>query len=176
MPPKLKGLQHIGLKVRDIEVSLRFYTEILGFRVNEHIRYDKPRGQRAAQNFITCTDMHHVINLTQNALAASSKDEPGVVRLTARRLGSSVVLEVSDEGQGISKEDQKRMFELFFSTRKGGTGLGLAIVKRIAKDHGAGLVVESEPGAGTTVRLTLASAGAREGVVEHPGTALVTTS
>ncbi len=67
MPPKLKGLQHIGLKVRDIEVSLRFYTEILGFRTNERIRYAKPRGQRAAQNFITCTDMHHVINLTQNA-------------------------------------------------------------------------------------------------------------
>ena len=116
-----------------------------------------------------------LINLTQNALAASA-DAPAAVRLVARRQGAGVALEVSDEGQGISKEDQAQMFELFFSTRKGGTGLGLAIAQRIAKAHDAGLEVESEPGAGTTVRLTLKLAEARESAVEHPATPLLTSS
>jgi len=117
-----------------------------------------------------------LINLTHNALAASEGDARPVVRLIARRRGAGVALEVADEGQGISKEDQEKMFELFFSTRKGGTGLGLAIVKRIAKAHGAGLEVESEPGAGTTVRLNLVLAGVPKGVVEHPAAALLTSS
>ena len=64
MPPELKGLQHIGLKVRDIEASLKFYTEVMGFHVNEHLRYDPPRNIYAAQNFISCTGYHHVINLS----------------------------------------------------------------------------------------------------------------
>ena len=100
-----------------------------------------------------------LINLTQNALAASEGAEAAVVRLIARRRGTGVVLEVYDNGQGMSEDDQKRMFDLFYSTRKGGTGLGLAIVKRIAKTHGADLEVESAPGTGTTVRLELPMAG-----------------
>lgn len=67
MPPKLKGLQHIGIRVRDLEKSVAFYTDILCFRTVDRYRYDKPHGQRIANNFITCTDQHHVINLTQNA-------------------------------------------------------------------------------------------------------------
>jgi len=117
-----------------------------------------------------------LINLTQNALAASEGAAPAVVRLIARRRGASVSLEVSDEGQGISPEDRQQMFELFFSTRKGGTGLGLAIVKRIAKAHDADLEVESEPGAGTVVRLSLGLAGAPKDAVEQPRTALLTSS
>jgi catechol 2,3-dioxygenase len=79
MPPELKGLQHIGLKVRDIETSVRFYTDILGFRTNERIRYDTPRGQRTAQNFMTCTGLHHVINLAMNVPEARPDPQPPVV-------------------------------------------------------------------------------------------------
>ncbi len=100
-----------------------------------------------------------LINLTQNALAATEGAHPGLVRLIARRRGPHVVLEVSDNGPGISKDDQKRMFDLFFSTRKGGTGLGLAIVKRIAGAHDAELFVKSVPGSGTTIGLRLPAVG-----------------
>lgn len=79
MPPELKGLQHIGLKVRDIETSVRFYTGILGFRTNERIRYATPRGQRTAQNFMTCTGLHHVINLSMNVPEAQPDPQPPVV-------------------------------------------------------------------------------------------------
>ncbi|MEM7350323.1 MAG: ATP-binding protein [Acidobacteriota bacterium] len=103
-----------------------------------------------------------LINLTQNALAASAESSQALVKLVARRRDDEVELEVIDNGHGISKEDQERMFELFFSTRKGGTGLGLAIVKRIAKTHDAAIEVESAPGEGATVRLRLALASLRQ--------------
>ena len=116
-----------------------------------------------------------LINLMQNALAAAAKAEgkKGAVRLVARRRGASVELEVIDNGQGISRENQEQMFELFFSTRKGGTGLGLAIVSRIAKAHDAEIEVESEPGEGAVVRLRLAAAGRRQAIVEASGEQLM---
>ncbi len=112
-----------------------------------------------------------LLNLTQNALAASEDAGGAVVRLIARRTGAGVALEVSDNGPGIPEQDQQRIFDLFFSTRKGGTGLGLAIVKRIARAHDAELEVYSRPGVGTTMRLLLplaATAQPAERAVIHP--------
>ncbi len=68
MPPELKGLQHIGLKVRNIEASVTFYVDIMGFHTNERLRFDPPRKIYAAQNFISCTGYHHVINLSMLTL------------------------------------------------------------------------------------------------------------
>lgn len=82
MPPELKGLQHIGLKVRDIEASVKFYTEIMGFRTNERLRYNPPRGIYAAQNFITCTGHHHVINLSM--LTPENQPDPAPAPETTR--------------------------------------------------------------------------------------------
>jgi signal transduction histidine kinase len=63
------------------------------------------------------------------------------------------ILEIADTGIGISEERRKKIFDLFYSQRKGGTGLGLAIVQRIAQIHGATVEVESAEGAGTTFRV-----------------------
>ncbi|MEM7582971.1 MAG: ATP-binding protein [Acidobacteriota bacterium] len=109
-----------------------------------------------------------LINLTQNALAAAEGQDTVHVRLVARRQGGYVDLEVIDNGHGISAEDREKMFDLFYSTRKGGTGLGLAIVSRIAKAHDAEIEVESEPGTGTTMRLRLAAAVAPRIAFERP--------
>ncbi len=101
-----------------------------------------------------------LINLTHNALAASEDSADAVVRLISRRAGSDVAFEVCDNGPGIPEEDQQRIFDLFYSTRKGGTGLGLAIVKRIARAHDIDLEVDSRPGAGTTMRLLIPTSAA----------------
>jgi signal transduction histidine kinase len=111
-----------------------------------------------------------LLNLAQNAFAAT--EETGrrpVLELSAVRHGSTVELSVKDNGVGIPPEERERVFEIFYSTRKGGTGLGLAVVDRIARGHGGRVKVESEPGAGTTVTVELpAAAEQAHRTVESP--------
>jgi signal transduction histidine kinase len=100
-----------------------------------------------------------LLNLAHNALAATEgSGRPPVVRLTAERRGAAAVLAVEDNGVGIPPAELDRVFDLFYSTRKGGTGLGLAIVDRIAKNHGGRVEAASEPGRGTTFSVVLPDA------------------
>ncbi len=98
-------------------------------------------------------------NLLDNAVKFSP--ENGQIYLRATRLGSDMVLSVTDNGLGISKEHLPRIFERFYRADKarsrelGGTGLGLAIVKHIAQLHGGRVEAESELGCGTTIRVVL---------------------
>jgi CheY-like chemotaxis protein len=74
--------------------------------------------------------------------------------------GGRVTLEIADTGVGMSDEVRSRIFHPFYSTKgPRGTGLGLSIAYGIASRHGGELEVESRPGRGTTMRLTLPAAG-----------------
>ena len=100
--------------------------------------------------------MRVVGNLVDNAIKYSTLGGKVSVRL-ARRYGH-VVLEVSDNGPGIPKEDQKHIFETFYrgKTHSGeGTGLGLALVHAIVTSYGGSVTLESKPDAGTTFKVTL---------------------
>jgi two-component system phosphate regulon sensor histidine kinase PhoR len=98
-------------------------------------------------------------NLLENAVKYSR--ENGEIRLQAERCGPEIVISVSDNGIGISRDDLPRIFERFYRADKArsrefdGTGLGLSIVKHIAQLHGGRVEAESEPGKGTTVRVLL---------------------
>ena len=82
-----------------------------------------------------------LVNLLDNAVAAATSvnlngEQPRVAVSTAIELASGVVtLEVADNGPGIEPRLRPRVFEPYFSTKKGGTGLGLAIVATIVSDH-----------------------------------------
>jgi signal transduction histidine kinase len=71
--------------------------------------------------------------------------------------GSYALLEVSDTGRGMDDVTSARIFDPFFTTKLAGRGLGLAAVFGIAHQLGAGLLVESEPGQGTRMRILLAA-------------------
>jgi signal transduction histidine kinase len=97
-----------------------------------------------------------LLNLLQNALAATEgTGRPPRVVLRSRRNGPAVTLEVEDNGAGIAAEDRARVFELFFSTRKGGTGLGLAIAERIVTAHGGTIGFEPGSAYGTCFTISL---------------------
>jgi two-component system nitrogen regulation sensor histidine kinase NtrY len=82
-----------------------------------------------------------LVNLIDNAVAAASNikqngEPPRVTLATALEASSGVVtVEVADNGPGIDQRLRARVFEPYFSTKKGGTGLGLAIVATIVSDH-----------------------------------------
>jgi signal transduction histidine kinase len=104
-----------------------------------------------------------LLNLAQNAFAAA--EEAGrapVLKLAAYRQGSTVCLEMGDNGAGMTREEQAQIFDLFYSNRKGGTGLGLAIVDRIVRAHGGHINVRSVKGVGTSVIVELPAAGTPE--------------
>ena len=103
-----------------------------------------------------------LLNLTQNSLAATEHCDQPIIQLAARQQHGEALIEVIDNGQGIPPDELEKIFDLFYSTRKGGTGLGLAIVQRIAKAHSAKVEIDSAVGEGTTVRLRLPLAEGRE--------------
>jgi signal transduction histidine kinase len=95
-----------------------------------------------------------VMNLLVNAHQVLGSG--GAVRLSSRA-GSSgeVVVEVEDDGPGMSDEKKEKVFEVFYSSRQGGTGLGLPIARQIVERHGGTIEVESTVGVGTTFRIHL---------------------
>ena len=113
-----------------------------------------------------------LMNLIQNALAAGlDTGRRPEVRLVVEERGDLVAISVKDNGPGISPAEQRKIFDLFYSTRKGGTGLGLAIAQRIARAHGTELAVSSAEGFGTTLRLELPLAGHAVATKAGEGTA-----
>jgi signal transduction histidine kinase len=102
-----------------------------------------------------------LINLIQNA--AENIVRNGLITLRVRQETTNfpagahpaVVLQVADTGKGIPPEVQKRLFDPFFSTKKGGTGLGLAIAARIVEKHGGLLRYQTELQRGTQFEIVL---------------------
>jgi signal transduction histidine kinase len=93
--------------------------------------------------------------------------EGGALALEARVTEGSWSVTVADEGRGMGREEQDRLFTPFAHTVPGGTGLGLAIVYRIVEEHGGRIRVKSAPGEGTAITLSLPLAGpSRSGVAE----------
>lgn len=93
-----------------------------------------------------------IMNLLSNAAAAT--DETGVLSVQLKDVSSEnkswIRCEVKDNGSGISKANQKRIFEPFFTAKQNGTGLGLALVYQIIQAHNGKLGVESEKNKGST--------------------------
>jgi two-component system sensor histidine kinase HydH len=94
-----------------------------------------------------------ILNLLINALHAMPNG--GELILTAGTTENSAVVDVIDTGSGIPAEAIDKIFQAYYSTKKGGTGLGLAMAQRIVREHGGQLSVSSEPGKGSDFRLTL---------------------
>lgn len=115
-------------------------------------------------------DKHYIGQVLVNLIVNSIRygKEGGRTGIRFRDLLDKILIEVEDNGLGIAKEDQPRIFERFYRTDKsrsreqGGTGLGLAIVKHIVEAHGERISVRSEVGQGSTFSFTLKKVPIRE--------------
>jgi signal transduction histidine kinase len=79
----------------------------------------------------------------------------GRLTVSLERRGDVAHVIVADTGKGIPPEHRTRIFQLFFTTRKGGSGLGLATTFRIVQLHNGSIDFVSEPGQGTAFRIEL---------------------
>ena len=102
-----------------------------------------------------------LLNLLENAYKYTGESKRIVLR--TRQEATSVVIEVEDNGIGIGRRDQKRIFRPFYQVdqrlarERGGCGLGLSIVDFIVRAHGGQVTVRSEPGVGSMFRVVLPS-------------------
>ena len=95
-----------------------------------------------------------LLNLFLNAIAAM--EQGGLLRVSLeRRDDRTIRIAIADTGAGIRKEDLPRVFDPYFTTKPAGTGIGLPIVQKIVEAHGGEILLESEPGKGTTATLLL---------------------
>jgi len=92
-------------------------------------------------------------NLARNGLEAMPAG--GVLRVRLSCRGDDLVLSVRDEGRGMGRDEQLRVFEPFHSDTPMGTGLGLAIVYRIVREHRGDITIRSAPARGTEVEVRL---------------------
>jgi PAS domain S-box-containing protein len=107
-----------------------------------------------------------LINLLVNALEAMPGG--GQLFVTLRRQGEMAEIEIRDTGRGIAPEHRQRIFQLFFTTRKGGSGIGLASTFRTIQLHNGSIEFDSEVGRGTTFRIDLPLAHQLESVLPRP--------
>lgn len=113
-------------------------------------------------------------NLCDNAIQACGDGAELVLRVRAAE-PRAVDLVLSDNGPGIAREQQERIFEPFYTTKSQGTGLGLAVVQAVVQAHQGMVWVESQPGRGTSIGLRLplylgtAAPAAEPAVVQRDG-------
>ena len=96
-----------------------------------------------------------VENLIKNAVDAMGG--AGLIAITLQEEAEEVIIDVSDNGKGMDKHTQRRIFQAGFTTKKRGWGLGLTLSKRIIEEYHRGklFVKSSKPGVGTTFRIVL---------------------
>jgi signal transduction histidine kinase len=137
-----------------VEEALRGSTALAqkhGVRVDNRVTeelgvvVDRERLARALQNLVA--------NAIQHSPASSVVTIDCAVR--SRGKSRSLALRVTDQGAGFRPDDIARVFEPFYSRRKGGTGLGLALVQQIVIDHGGEVVAANATGGGAEVTMTL---------------------
>lgn len=116
-----------------------------------------------------------LINVIKNAVEAieginQEREVPvkGEVQISVRREGAAIVIDVTDNGKGLPKEDRHKLLEPYMTTRQKGTGLGLAIVRKILEDHGGSIDLHDAPavqngGSGAMMRLRLPALESVEG-------------
>ena len=112
--------------------------------------------------YLIRAEKFHLENVIENLLENAKKyaDDP-VIALKTYIKRNKLFIAVSDNGQGIAKEDQKKIFRKYYRVKNGnihkvkGYGLGLAYVQKIVKMHRGTISVDSEPGKGTTFTIAL---------------------
>ena len=139
--------------IAELEDALLIYID-KAKKENKTLSYNEPQFMAAVHG-----DKNRLrqvfINIIDNAVKYT--EEGGSVDVLAQKSDSSVVISVSDNGCGIAPEDLPKVKQKFFkaNSTKHGSGIGLAVADEIISMHGGTLDIESSPGEGTTVTITL---------------------
>ncbi len=138
----------LGVQVRQVLDFYRPQASEAGVEIVDFLASDLPTVLLDREAFRGV-----LLNLVLNAEQAM----PGGGQLVVRTYGTAdgVALDLIDTGGGMDEETRSKVFEAFFSTKRGGSGLGLPTVRRIIEGHGGRVSLQSAPGRGTQVTIAL---------------------
>ncbi len=126
----------------------KYYKRKKGKTITTHFADDAP-----PVNAVRDQVLQVFLNLILNALDAT--EEGGKIEITTTRVGNGVHITIADDGEGIASENQSKLFEPYFTTKKTGTGLGLFVCRNIVADSGGTIDLIKSDSTGTTFLVTL---------------------
>ena len=143
---KKNNINEVVLKVIS---GFKFISEHKDIKIKKNLQKDIPLFS------FDSSQLEEVIsNIITNAMQAIPK--AGTINISSFSEENKVIIEISDNGNGIAKENLSKVFLPFYSSKEygKGTGLGLAIAKRVVNEHCGDILVESKVGRGTKFRLS----------------------
>ncbi len=152
IPIKIESLHNVHDMLAGIESHLKVkYKHLNNFKLildiskikSERIKLDSALFERV------------IFNLVENSVTAPCKKENLIVKLTAEPSNDGIIIQLIDNGEGISEENLKKVFEKGFTTKSNGTGQGLSFVKAQVESWKGEISINSTLRAGTTVTLSL---------------------
>ena len=153
----------IALKLKETDINELAHSVFNNFIIQVQRLNGKISEELNAEKSITTVDPVHITNIISNLVDNAvkySKDEPEILISTMNRNGR-IIIRVKDNGIGISREDQKRIFDKFYRVPTGnihnvkGFGLGLSYVKKIVEEHNGQVTLRSEINKGTEFEVSL---------------------
>lgn len=146
----------LELKISQINCS-GFFEEIYQLFIpqtnQKNIKFIKQGVDNLIVKFDADLIKQSLMNIIQNAFDAVN--EKGEVLLKYYLSGNQFIIEISDNGIGIPPELQKKIFDLYFTTKKDGNGLGLSIAQKIINQHNGTISISSKINHGTTFKISL---------------------
>ncbi|MFI5164388.1 MAG: sensor histidine kinase [Bacteroidia bacterium] len=151
------------LRLQEVDVHEIIDRAISNIRLQVEKREGEIYLEKNAAQHILYADRVHLTNIIYNLVdnALKYSEQKPTIKISTENVNGAVQISVTDNGIGISKENQKKIFETFYRVPTGnihnvkGFGLGLSYVKAAVEKHGGTVAVESEVGKGSTFIITI---------------------
>ncbi len=155
--------KNFELNLKEIDLNAIVESVTSNFRLQISNRNGRLDCRLEAHPALILGDELHITNMIYNLIDNAIKYSPQQLEIEISTINddSHIVLAVKDHGMGISKEDQKHIFERFYRVSTGnvhdvkGFGIGLSYVQQVVNLHKGNISVDSTPGEGTTFRISL---------------------
>jgi PAS domain S-box-containing protein len=154
---------HIDLAKVPVDLASLVSQVVAGFRLQFEAKQQQLVIALADDMPLVMGDTERLVQIITNLVSNAHKYTPsgGTITISTRQEGIALQLSIADTGIGLTLDEQGQLFTRFYRARNrttqaiGGTGLGLTITKSLVEMHGGSIAIESEPGLGTTVTVTL---------------------
>jgi nitrogen fixation/metabolism regulation signal transduction histidine kinase len=141
---------------KNIDLILLIENTVSFFEAEENITFNLISAEKQLFMNIDKKQWVQVFNnLFQNAIHALDGKKNGEISIRVSKENNSVFIDIADNGSGISKQEQEKLFIPYFTTKSSGTGIGLSMVKQIIENHDGEISFVSELNKGTTFRIKM---------------------